>query len=162
MSSTADILASLKPAAAKLAGEFLAFHPDAYLVSGSRDIYGQAQAMADNIIRRDNPAWISQTYIKSDARDACQAAVDDLTQPLQEPLVAAAILGALELLTPDQLEHLSWHLRAEAFDAGPVGRADLEADLALRVQRHIQQGGDPGSRLLTREGGMPKLHVQAR
>lgn len=153
-------MGDLNPVMAKIAADFLAAHPDAYLTSGRRSLGDQAQAMASNVVT--NPQWIAETYVPGVARDACQAWVDGSTGPLTVTTVAAGLLSVLQSLDPADLDHLSWHLGGDAADFGPVGRQDLADDLKARVQAHILAGGNPASKLLTSEGGIPKLHVQAR
>jgi hypothetical protein len=156
MASNSDILATLNPIAQSVATDFLSAYPDAVLTSGKRDLLGQCSAMASNVAV--NRRWIAETYVSSDASIAAQAWVDQNPTVTTVMAISSGLYSVLQPLTPDQLDHLSWHLAGDAFDAAPVQDPGQAACARELVGARILAGG--AGKVLTNEGGIAKLHVQ--
>jgi hypothetical protein len=155
--SNDDVLATLNPTAAGVARAFLAAHPDATLTSGKRSVQDQARAMAENVAQ--NSAWIQETYLVSDLSTALQNHVwalapgDRTQQSLQDGFTAILLLA-----TPDELRHLSFHLAGDAFDVAPDGDQSKLDTLGQLLATAVASGA--GGKLLTREGGLTRWHMQ--
>jgi hypothetical protein len=147
--ATSDLLATLNEPAKTIAQAILNAHQQAYLTSARRDLQAQATAMAENVAQ--NPDWINQTYVASPVRDACAAL---------NPATADSIMAVLETFVDAELRHLSWHLSGDAFDVGPIGDPSIIATAKRLVESHIEAGGNVSSKVLTLEGGLPRIHVQ--
>ncbi len=126
-------------------------HPSVIFTSGRRDRLAQANAMASNVVL--NRTWIRETYVESDASNACQEWIDDNPTRTSRAEIAAGLKGVLDALTPAQLAMLSKHLSGDAFDVQPV-----EQD-AVAIISTIQNL--PGlSKFLERQGGLVRWHAQ--
>lgn len=152
-----EIIATLNPTAASVARAFLGAHPDATLTSGKRSVQDQARAMAQNVAL--NPNWIRQTYVVSGLSTAMQNHVQalepgDRTQDnLQDGFTAIMLLA-----TADELRRLSFHLAGDAFDVAPdCDQAKLDT-LGQLLATAVASGAT--GKLLTREGGLRRIHLQ--
>jgi hypothetical protein len=126
-------------------------HPSVSFTSGRRDKAAQASAMASNVVL--NRKWITQTYVSSPARDACQKWVDDHKDKKTKDEITAGLKEVLDGLTDAQLAHLSKHLSGDAFDVQPV---EKDADEIKKTIRAL-----PGlSKFLEQEGGLVRWHAQ--
>jgi hypothetical protein len=125
--------------------------PAVVFTSGRRGIDEQAHADAANIISAGDSKWMTKVYVASSVLTAAQAAVDELTTPLDIEAVETAIQGALAKFEDADLEKFSAHLGGNAFDVEP-GSCDVN-------QLHVLVNA-AGGRLLLREGGLVRWHVQ--
>ena len=91
-------IASLKLSskARKAAEALLEKHPEVEFTSGLRDLKGQADAMASNVVKNRN--WIKQTYATSRASKACQKWVDDNPEATARKDIAAGLHETLKAL----------------------------------------------------------------
>lgn len=141
----------LAPAARKAAYELKNQFPSVRFTSGRRNKQEQAHAMASNVVL--NRTWIKETYVPSDARDACQKWVDDNPGKKKISEVAAGLEKVLNGLSDAQLAHLSKHLSGDAFDVQPVEQNANEIKKAIRTL--------PGlDKFLEKEGGLVRWHAQ--
>ena len=148
----ADIEAlNLADTARKAAYELKKKFPAVTFTSGRRDKSGQASAMASNVVL--NRTWIQETYVKSDAREACQKWVNDNKDKKTKAEIAAGLEGVLDKLTDAQLAGLSKHLSGEAFDVQPV---KTDADKIKDAIRNLTGL----SKFLDQEGGLERWHAQ--
>lgn len=153
-----EILSGLNPAAQTLATNYLVAFPGDTLTSGRRTVAQQAAAMAENVLQ--NSQWIKGTYVAAPVSQACQEAVDGLTQPLQLDVVTAALEGVLSGYSDADLRTLSWHLSGDAFDVQPVddpGGIRIGTLEAL-IKDHITAGGE--AKFLQKEAGLTRWHCQ--
>jgi hypothetical protein len=142
----------LAPVARRAAEQLLAAHPGVVFTSGRRDIAGQAQAMAANVVR--NIAWIAQTYTDTPQRAALQAVVDALGHGYDARAYAAVLRAELSRWSDLDLAHVSKHLSGDAFDVQPVPGA--AGELIKDTIRKL-----PGlTKFLDREGGLVRWHAQ--
>lgn len=141
----------LSDTAKKAAYELKKKHPSVSFTSGRRDKNDQARAMAENVVANRN--WIKETYVQSDARDACQKWVDENKDKKTKDEIAVGLKAVLDGLTADQLGRLSKHLSGDAFDVQPV---EKDADEIKKTIRAL-----PGlSKFLEKEGGLVRWHAQ--
>lgn len=128
--------------------------PCVEFTSGRRDIETQASDMAQNVCL--NRRWVQQTYVRSVASVACQAAVDAHPEARLPSEIAAELLLVLQALTEDEMEHLSLHLIGCAFDVAPMSIGpNARAWLVAQAEKY-------GGKVLFHEGGLEKCHFQAR
>lgn len=123
------------------------------LLCGHRDIWGQAHAMAENIVKRaashDGARdWIALTYKHGEFLQGVVDAHPDATtiEDLTDILYAA-----LEVMPSEQLMQISHHLLmpCPVFDGQPGSVPD---DLVQTL---------PGlTKFLPKEGGLPRCHVE--
>lgn len=134
-----------------------AFPNGSTIVSGKRSIDQQAQADAKDVVQvRD---FISNVYVPSPVRDAMAAVCKD--NPEADIATLATLFAAcLGQFTADELSFFSLHVSGDAVDLEPVGDPEREAWCQQFVAQHIVQGGSPRSRVLTKEDGEIRLHVQ--
>lgn len=152
-----DILSTLNPTAAGLARAFLAAHPDAVLTSGRRTVGAQAEAMAENVSIKPN--WIRDTYLSSPLSVAMQSHVQALMPADRTPEnLANGFAAIMNLALPDELRRLSWHLDGSAFDVAPDGDQAKLDTLAGLLATAVASGAT--GKLLTKEGGLVRTHVQ--
>ncbi len=142
-----NLAATAKKAAYKLKKK----HPSVSFTSGRRDKAEQASAMAENVVLNRN--WISLTYVRSAARDACQKWLDKHKDKKSKLEIAAGLKSVLDGLTDAQLAHLSKHLSGQAFDVQPVEKGAEQIKKTIRAL--------PGlSKFLEKEGGLVRWHAQ--
>lgn len=158
-----SIIASLEPACAGVAREFLAQCPDAVLTSGRRSLESQADAMGADVaaaLAKGNPNFIQKTY-KHDlitgelcpAAKACQDWVTAQGACLPGETVSSAFLGILKIFPDAELAKLSRHLGGMAFDTHVDGDARKESVLADLAQKR-------NGTFLRQEAGLPRWHWQ--
>jgi hypothetical protein len=141
----------LSDTAKKAAYELKKKHPSVSFTSGRRDKQEQASAMAENVALNRN--WITETYVKSVASDACQKWVDKNKDKKTKNEIATGLKGVLDALTDSQLAQMSKHLSGDAFDVQPV---ETDAD---EIKKTIR--GLPGlGKFLEKEGGLVRWHAQ--
>src|SRR5437588_2387359 len=134
-------------------------HPAVKFTSGRRNTQDQARAMASNVVL--NRTWIEETYVRSQARDACQKWVDEHQDKHKQHEIAVGLEGVLDRFTAGQLAHLSKHLSGEAFDVQPVEEDGDEIKRTLRALTDAAgKRGHAGARFLEREGGLVRWHAQ--
>jgi hypothetical protein len=126
-------------------------HPSVVFTSGRRNKDEQASAMASNVAQERN--WIKDTYIQSDARDACQKWVDDNKERKTKDEITVGLKGVLNGLTNAQLALLSKHLSGDAFDVQPVQKGADEIKKTIRGLAGL-------SKFLDKEGGLLRWHAQ--
>ena len=126
-------------------------HPPIQFNSGRRDKFGQAWAMAKNILL--NRKWIGQTYKRSDASIACQKWVDDHPEAATREEVTAGFLEVFGTLTDDQIGKLSWHLSGDAFDVQPVEKNAEQIKADIRALPDLDT-------FMEKEGGLVRWHAQ--
>lgn len=122
----------------------------------------QAAAMAAN--EAQAPGFIAATYAETPEKAACLAAVEALTAPRDVAAIEAALLGAFAQPGFD-IRALSWHILnaeglAEAIDLRPVGETPLSARARVLIAAAVAGGADKRSKVLTREGRLPRCHIQ--
>jgi hypothetical protein len=132
--------------------------PNLQFISGKRDITDEAKdIVADGLkLNPDSPQtgtlqYVGKTYHDSKVKDsvimALRGANDDTAD------VIAAIVGALNLYSPDDLKLFSLHLSGLAADAEPLPAQEAE------ITQFAQ--GLPGlKRFLTTEAGLPRWHFE--
>lgn len=159
MSAQFDTLQLLQPIVQKFVMAFLDVHPGGQIASGRRCIDDQARADAQNVVA--DRTFIQRVYVPSKVKDAmaaiCQAYPAADVAELQTRF--AACLGGF---SDDDLRHFSLHLSGYAVDLTPTGNAEAEAWCEAYVEQLLQHElGDPAHcRVLTREAGLVRLHVQ--
>ena len=126
-------------------------HPEVVFTSGRRDKFGQARAMASNVVR--NRKWIVQTYKASDIRTACQRWVDDHPEATTRDQIQDGLLSVFNSVTDEQLGGLSKHLSGNAFDVQPVQHGAEAIKAAIRGLKGLDL-------FLEREGGLERWHAQ--
>ena len=141
---------NLSSKARKAAEELLKKHPEVVFTSGKRDLTGQAQAMASNVVKKRD--WIKKTYMLNEASKACQKWVDDHPEAKTQKDIAAGLLQTLKGLGP-KAGQISKHLTGDAFDVQPVTK---DAAAIKKTMRSL-----PGAtKFLEKEGGLVRWHVQ--
>lgn len=143
------------------------FGDDFEITSGRRTLEDQAAAMASNEHRA--PGWIVATYVDSDAKAACVASVQAARDRglTSRGEILCALLGALRTLSDVELSRLTMHLSGDAFDVRPLC-VEIRGVLTLTKRgKEIadwlrEQASKRGGRFLDREGGLLRLHWQAR
>ena len=150
---------NLSPLARQGAERLLAACPSVVFTSGRRDRWGQAWAMASNIVKGGRD-WIACTYKASPVAESLQTwvtmhpemeTVGDLAQGLTDQMV---------LWSDAELRTISRHCSGDAFDILPMvneaGQPTPEGQFALDTIGSLEGL----ERLLTREGGLVRWHVQ--
>jgi hypothetical protein len=124
--------------------------PKIMFTSGRRDLPGQAQAMAGNVVKvRD---YIAKTYASSDASKACQKWVDDHAEATKQADIGAGLLETLKALGA-KAGQISKHLTGEAFDVQPTG---TDADAIKKAMK-----GLPGvTKFLEKEARLTIWHAE--
>ena len=126
-------------------------HPTVHFTSGRRDKNAQASAMASNVAL--NRQWIKETYVPSEAREACQRWVDSNPDKRTKEAITAGLISVFNSLTDAQMARISKHLSGDAFDVQPVVMNAAEIKATIR--------GLPGlDKFLDREGGLERWHAQ--
>jgi hypothetical protein len=152
------IIGALNPAAQKFCRDYLAAFPvGSSFTSGRRGIDDQARADAQCVV--ESRSFIANTYAPSPVRDAMVAVCD------ANPTADAATLGplfatCLGQFSDDDLSHFSLHLSGNAVDAAPIGDPEREEWATKYVAAWVAAGGSARSKVLTRESGLPRLHIQ--
>jgi hypothetical protein len=127
--------------------------PQVMFTSGRRDVAGQAQAMASNVVK--NRKWIKETYKESAMRTRLQAWVDANPGAGTIASIAAGLLATMKGF-PTELAGFSEHLTGEAFDVQPVPGPDGDAiKAAMRALPNLFQ-------FLPIEGGLVRWHAEFR
>ena len=145
-------IASLKLSskARKAAEALLEKHPEVEFTSGLRDLKGQADAMASNVVKNRN--WIKQTYATSRASKACQKWVEDNPDATTRKDIAEGLHETLKALGK-AAGGISSHLTGNAFDVQPDSKNAAEIKKTIR--------GLPGLRkFLEKEGGLIRWHAE--
>lgn len=152
MTTDPDIEAlNLSDTAKKAAYALRSKHPSVIFTSGRRNKAEQASAMASNVIF--NRTWIKDTYVPSEARDACQRWLDENADQNTRAEISTGLKGVLDGLTDVQVARISKHLSGDAFDVQPV---DQNAEQIKNTIRNL-----PGAtKFLDKEGGLVRWHVQ--
>src|SRR5947199_10735353 len=89
---------NLSPKARKAAEQLLKEYPDIVFTSGRRDLAGQANAMAGNVVKKRD--WIEKTYKANEASKACQKWVDDHPEAKTQKEIAAGLWETLRAVGP--------------------------------------------------------------
>jgi len=135
-----------------------AFPSGSSIVSGRRNIDEQAQDDAADVVQ--SRSFIASTYAPSKVRDAMVAVCD--ANPTADAATLAPLFAAcLGQFNDAELAEFSAHLSGNALDLAPVGDPEREAWARQWIADWIARGGNASySRVLTREGGLPRLHGQ--
>jgi hypothetical protein len=139
----------LSPKAKKAAEQLLKEYPDIVFTSGRRDLAGQANAMAGNVVKKRD--WIAKTYASNDASKACQKWVEDHPEAKTQKEIAAGLLDTLKGLGP-KAGQISRHLTGDAFDVQPVKDNPDEVKKVIKELPGVKQ-------FLDKEGGLEIWHV---
>jgi hypothetical protein len=152
------IIGALNPVCQKFARDYLdAFPVGSSFTSGRRSIDDQARADAQCVV--ESRAFIPNIYVPSPVRAAMVSICD------ANPYADAATLGplfaaCLGAFSDDALSHFSLHLSGNAVDCAPIGDPAREQWATQYVAAWIAAGGSARSKVLTRESGLSRLHVQ--
>lgn len=154
--SSVDIMRLHLEGNAELAAmEFAREHRSAKIISGKRTITEQAEAMAYNIVRHSKREEWLDIYLYRPIRNACKKWVK-ANPKATEAQVADGIAGVLRTFTEVELHKLSVHFSGKAFDVQPVG--GIDGMRQLETLRKLVKKYD--GKLLTKEGGLVRWHVQ--
>jgi hypothetical protein len=123
------------------------------------DIATQASDDAINIIQANDPKWMVKVYMASPALSIVQSYIDSQDWPVAADQLAGSIYAAMNSLQPSDLRHISWHLSGDAFDVQPTDDQTMVAALQALVDARNASGGT--AKLLTKEGGLTRWHIQA-
>ncbi len=147
----------LRGAVLEFAKDLLKQHPDVEYTSGLRMRADQARAMAENIAAVGSK-WVENTYLKSKARDRIVAWLNANSWVTVPESIAIGLSSVMDELTNDELSKLSRHFNGEALDI-----AHMEGYADVMLMRTIKKlCAKYKLKLIEREGGMRKLHVQTR
>lgn len=132
-------------------------HPDVVYTSGLRMRTDQARAMAENIVAA-GPKWVEKTYLKSKARDRILEWLNSNAWITTKDALAVGLSDVMDGLTNDELSKLSRHFNGEALDIKPVD--GLTGQMILRTIKKLCALYK--LKLIEREGGLRKWHIQTR
>lgn len=137
---------------AKNGAEMLVRHfPDVVFTSGRRDKWGQAKAMASNVL--DAASWVRKTYIHP---EPYQGIVEIRLAGLSEHFY-----GIMMRMSDVEVSRISKHLGGLAFDIDPTPWVnDDELNEGGKELLAFIKTVPKVEKVLTREGGLPRIHVQ--
>jgi hypothetical protein len=124
-------------------------HPEVIFTSGRRTAQEQAEAMADNVVRRRK--WIAQTYVKTRERDALQNWIDIHPEATSQAAIAAGLESLLSGWSDEQKTRVSLHFCGHAFDVQPVPHGDA-IKKTIRSLPNLRK-------FLEMEGGLIRWHA---
>jgi hypothetical protein len=142
----------LSPFARRGAEIMLAKHPGLVFTSGRRDVFDQARAMAQNVLR--DRAWLIKTYKPGPVLSTLQACVLDHPEATTVPAMADHFYEAMLAFDTEVLMRFSRHFTGDAWDAQWPGDEAAKAICAdVLSLPHLDK-------LLTREGKLKLIHAQ--
>ena len=124
--------------------------PSVIFISGRRTVHEQARAMASNIVASRRRRWIEETY---PAGAKLQQWVDRHPAATTVPALAAGLEGVLNAMSERERFAISKHFNGRAFDVRPPTHNAAAIEASIRGLAGFRK-------LLTREGGLVRWHVQ--
>ena len=147
----------LSPYAHECARRLSERFPQVVFTSGRRDLSDQARVMALNIVDSQNRNWIKDTYVKG---HLIQPVIDAYPDVKSVEALSSLICLRLKELEPEQVMLISAHLTGDAFDIRPLtDTMGVPTSNGWEIIDFIRRSLE-GSKMLLKEGGAIRWHVQ--